>query len=148
MSAIIALLIQFLPTLLKLLGLLFGASAGVSHGMLEAGGEPLAMTSGTYLGYVGGNGAAAVLSMFGGIWLQSINARRAAREVDWGETISGLKGVNVTSLIQLAARVFQLVSGDAEASRLIKEVFGISTTSTIPLSQDEVVKAIIGRLGK
>lgn len=148
MGVLVSLLIKFLPLLLQVLSVVFGGGAAMSHAMLRGGDAPMAVTDSTYLGYVGAYGGASILSFIASIVMSSSNIKREASRVDWGAAIAGLKGVNVTSLIQLAARVFQLVSGDAEASRLLKEVFGVSTTSTIPLSQDEVIKALLGRVAK
>lgn len=148
MSAVIALIVKFLPLLLQILSVLFGGGAAMSHSVLQGGEAPMAMSSGTYLTYVGGYGAASILSLVSSIIMSHFNIKREASQVDWGATIAGLKGVNVTALIQLVARVFKLVSADAEASRLLKEVFGVSTTATIPLSQDDVIQALLQRVGK
>ncbi len=143
----ITIIMQILPIILKILAMFGGGMTAASA--LRLGANPDA-SWGDYGAWCGSYTAASAASWGIGEAIAWWNRRIASRKIDWTSlagNVAGVNGVNLLKLIALVARVFQLVSTDPEATRLVKESFGISV-SELPKTQNAVAQLIFSPTDK
>lgn len=102
-----AIFLQLLPLLLRLISMLFAGGAAASHVMLDG----KVSASGDYPVFVGGYVGAASLS-----YVAAFGASKVA--------------MNWTSVITLVTRILQLAMGDSEFRKRFKESFGFEMPSS------------------
>lgn len=102
-----AILLQLLPLILRLISMLFAGGAAASHVMLDG----KVSSSGDYPVFVGGYVGAASLS-----YVAAFGATKVA--------------ANWTGIITLITRILQLAMSDSEFRRRFKESFGFEMPSS------------------
>lgn len=140
MAAIIALILQVLPIILKLFGLVSGGAAVLAYGRLEQSG--LATGDALQTWYVGGQGAlaAALMSAGSGVdWFARVR-ERARQAIERGAISVPVSGLNLVAIVKLIGAFFRFVQTDPDAQEAWRELFG---TKAAALDDDAVARLAV-----